>query len=122
MYDLRVRQSAFASLMIWTNLRVLLFIAVGCLVLNDVARLVCPALQQAVYLLNDDAEQDEENVPFSTSNLLEEEVKHHETNLFPQVSLWAEEDSARRKSYRIQDDDLPVLAFIAVFSPPPDRA
>lgn len=108
--------------MIQTSLRALLFVAVGCLVLNDMVRLVCPAVQQIICLPNDDAEQEEESIPFSTSNLLEEEVKHHETNLFPQPALWVEEDASRRKTYLIQDDDIPVLAFIAIFSPPPNRA
>lgn len=103
------------------SLHVLLFLAVGCLVLNDVARLVCPGLQQISLVSTGDGEQDEENAPL-TSNLLEEEVKHHQSNPLPPHISPAEDDANCLKAHLIQDDDISVLAFITIFSPPPNCA
>jgi hypothetical protein len=103
------------------SLHVLLFLAVGCLVLNDVARLLCPGLQQIAAVSAGDYDQDEENAPLS-SNLLEEEVKHHQSNHLPHPVAPVEEDSRYLKAHLIQDDDISVLAFIAIFSPPPNCA
>ncbi|MBK9336321.1 MAG: hypothetical protein IPM98_06935 [Lewinellaceae bacterium] len=105
------------------RLRVLLFLAVGCLVLNDVARLVCPDLFQPVcFLLAGDQGQEEENTPAPASNLLEEEAKHHQHHQLPEALVLPDDESSYLKTHRIQDDDILVLAFITIFSPPPNRA
>ncbi len=105
------------------GLRVLLFLAVGCLVLNDVARLVCPSMQQAflLYTGNQDPAE-EETTPVPASNLLEEEAKHHHPHHLLEPISVPEDEADTAKSHLIQDDDISVLAFITIFSPPPNRA
>ncbi len=97
--------------------RFLLVIAVSSLVLNDVARVVFPQIQQIV-MQSAQADKDGNYGAFT-----EEEVKHKncaEEFLFALLAYLPELDAAI--AHRITDDDVRHLAFLAVFSPPPDRA
>jgi hypothetical protein len=101
-------------------IKLLLALAVAALVVNDVARLVFPALQQVVVQsILEDAGKDENNP--TTSTLFEEEVKHKDLrerleSLLPIPTPGL--DAAI--THLIKDDEVRHLAFIAIFSPPPD--
>ncbi|MEO6760627.1 MAG: hypothetical protein ABIO24_14305 [Saprospiraceae bacterium] len=99
--------------------RLLLVFAVSSLVLNDVARLVSPELRQ---MLAQAAEKQADNNP--TSTLFEEEVKHKscETQIVLAPLLDCASDLDAAITHRITDDDVRHLAFLAIFSPPPNRA
>ncbi|MEQ1746122.1 MAG: hypothetical protein ABMA02_11895 [Saprospiraceae bacterium] len=104
------------------GLRIALFLAAGCLVLNDAAVTAFPCLQQLVFALTNDQECEEESIPLSTSNLLEEQAKHHESNHWFECVSDTSEETVRSVGHLIQDDDVSVLAFITIFSPPPEQA
>lgn len=102
-------------------LKILLTLAVASLVLNDVARLSFPTVFQVVFVQNTSAEEEEDNNP--TNTLFEEEVKHKTLResldaLFPRFV--DELDVA--VAHRISDDDVRHLAFLPIFSPPPNLA
>ncbi len=102
------------------TLRLLLAIAVSCLVLNDVARLVCPQVQEVVMKSIEKQNQDGNN-PVST--LFEEEVKHKSSyEHFCFTSLMHIDDLNAAINHRITDDNVRHLAFLAIFTPPPDLA
>ena len=102
--------------------RTLLFFAAACLVLNDGVRLLCPQIQ-SMTVAAPAAEQEEDNNPVSTFSLLEEEVKHH---YHPERLLEGiiPEDTGigAAADHLIKDDEVRHLAFIPIFSPPPNRA
>jgi len=102
--------------------RLVLFLAASCLVLNDVVRLVFPFPQQTAFLASTEQEQEEENTPIPVPNFLEEEVKHHEPHHLFESLFFTDDDAKQAKGHVIQDDDISVLAFITIFSPPPNRA
>ena len=102
--------------------RLVLFLAASCLVLNDVVRLAFPFPQQTDFLASTEQEQEEENAPMPAPNLLEEEVKHHEPHHWIDSLFFTDDDDKQAKGHLIQDDDISVLAFISIFSPPPNRA
>ncbi len=98
-------------------------IAVSSLVLNDVARLVFPHVFQTLLTQRTatDEEKKDDNNP--TSTLFEEEVKHKTTKErleFPAIDVLKELDSAI--VHLITDDDVRHLAFLPIFSPPPNLA
>lgn len=103
------------------SLRIFLFLAASCLVLNDCARLVFPQIQQLTSVSS--CEQEEDNNPVNTFSLLEEEVKNHH---YPERLLMAvlPEDSGidAAADHLIKDDEVRHLAFIPIFSPPPNPA
>jgi len=104
------------------GLHVVLFLAASCLVLNDMVRLAFPWIQQMTLSSNDQEQQEEENAPISAPNLLEEEVKHHEPHHYLESFSFHDDDAGQSKGHLIQDDDISVLAFITIFSPPPNCA
>lgn len=98
-------------------------IAVSSLVLNDVARLVFPHVFQTTQTQRTatDEEKKDDNNP--TSTLFEEEVKHKATKErleFPVSALLEELDPA--VVHLITDDNVRHLAFLPIFSPPPNLA
>lgn len=103
-------------------LKFLLALAVASLPLNDVARLCFPDIFQMVLVQNlTEEEKQDENNP--TNTLFEEEVKHKATkerldSLL--LGLIYELDPAI--SHRITDDEVRHLAFLPIFSPPPNLA
>ena len=103
------------------TLRILVFVAGCCLVANDVARLLFPDIQQAliVQVVNEN-EQDESN-PASAFSFFEEEVKHSDNEHFHHLVL-PEGELEAAVVHLIKDDDVRHLAYIAIFSPPPDLA
>ncbi len=102
--------------------RLVLFLAASCLVLNDVVRLVFPFPQQTTFLASTEQNQEEENAPIPIPNFLEEEVKHHEPHHWFESLFFTDDDAKLATGHLIQDDDISVLAFITIFSPPPNRA
>ncbi|MFN0015894.1 MAG: hypothetical protein ACKVU2_15230 [Saprospiraceae bacterium] len=104
------------------GLRIALFIAAGCLVLNDAAVTAFPCLQQLVFALVNDQECEEESIPSPNSNLLEEQAKHHESNHWIDYTGDLSEETDPSAAHLIQDDDVSVFAFITIFSPPPELA
>jgi len=101
-------------------LRLLLVLAVSSLVLNDVARLVFPQVQQ-VLLQNAEEQKQDGNNP--VSSLFEEEVKHksfqEQIEFSPLVNIVDLDISI---THRITDENVRHLAYLAIFTPPPDRA
>lgn len=103
--------------------RTLLFLAATCLLLNDGVRLFCPNLQQSFAESAGNRQQEEDNNPVNPFSFLEEEVKHHyhpERLLVSTLSEDAGIDVAA--DHLIKDDEVRHLAFIPIFSPPPNRA
>lgn len=93
-------------------------LAVASLALNDVVRLACPEMFQQVYVFQADEEQDDNN---PTSTLFEEEVKHKAMKDRLEMSLPVldmELDAA--SAHLIADDEVRHLAFLPIFSPPPN--
>ena len=95
-------------------------LAISSLVLNDVARLVFPQVQQVLMKVADEEKKDGNN---PSSTLFEEEVKHktceepiHFTALIGVFDLDVS------ITHRITDDDVRHLACLAIFTPPPDLA
>jgi len=104
------------------GLRLILFFAASCLVLNDVVRLAFPFAQQTMFLATAEQEQEEENAPIPVPNFLEEEIKHHEPHHWFESLVFLDDDARQAKGHLIQDDDISVLAFITIFSPPPNHS
>lgn len=109
--------------MLFRALQFLFAIAVASLVLNDVARLAFPSVFQSamVQATSSDEEKQDDNNP--TSTLLEEEVKHKATREqfgCPPFDLFDEIDVA--VAHLITDDEVRHLAFLPIFTHPPDRA
>ncbi len=102
-------------------LRVLMFVSASSLVANDVARLMFPFIQQSLVAQVNDEERQDENNPTSAFSFFEEEVKHHGSEQDARVML-PEEELDAATSHLIKDDDVRHLAFIPIFSPPPNRA
>lgn len=101
----------------------LFYFAVACLVLNDAVRLICPAVQQSFALASGASEQEEDNNPVNSISILEEEVKHHNHSERLQVMV-IEMDAGLdlATEHLIKDDEVRHLAFIPIFTPPPDHA
>ncbi len=105
-------------------LRFLLALAVFSLVLNDVARLAFPDVFQTVLAQQrsqDEEERKDGNNP--TNTLFEEEVKHKATKEYPDyAALEAPNELDAAVAHLITDDDVRHLAFLPIFSPPPNCA
>ncbi|MBV6439268.1 MAG: hypothetical protein DYG98_24175 [Haliscomenobacteraceae bacterium CHB4] len=107
--------------MLLRTLRVLTFVAGSCLVINDVARLVFPCVQQALIaqVCGDKGQDDNNNI--SAFSFFEEEVKHSGKERFYPLPL-PENELEVAVAHLIEDDDIRHLAYIPIFSPPPNRA
>lgn len=104
------------------SFRTLLFLAATCLLLNDGVRLFCPQFQQSFIANAGNAQQEEDNNPANAFSLLEEEVKHHYHPERLLISPALEDigiDAAA--NHLIKDDEVRHLAFIPIFSPPPNQ-
>ena len=103
-------------------LRILLFIAATMLVGNDVARLVISlrVTHLAAKMYGQDP-QEEKNASNSLT-LFEEEVKHKEFSPYHSLEFASEESLEVSVAHLIKDDEVRHLAFIAIFSPPPNLA
>jgi len=105
------------------GLRAFLFIAASMLVVNDFARLVFSFIPDSFLIIKiDPSEQEEENKPINPFSIFEEEVKHK--NCFPTFSFQILDDAVLgyAVAHIIKDDEIRYLAYLAVFSPPPDLA
>lgn len=101
--------------------RVLMFLAASCLIINDVARLVFPGLQQVLFEHVCDEKEQDENNSISAFSFFEEEVKHSGKYRFHHLSL-AESELEIAVAHLIKDEDVRHLAYIPIFSPPPNMA
>lgn len=101
-------------------LRILMFVAGSCLVANDVARVLFPGIQQALIAqICDDKDKDDNNT-VSAFSFFEEEVKHSGKDRYFLPLEAGELETAA--AHLIQDDNVRHLAYIPIFSPPPNRA
>lgn len=103
-------------------LRVILFIAASCLVVNDCARLVFSFNEQ--YLasqIRNLYEQDQKN-EVNAFSFFEEEVKHKELSPGPAIIIAEDEGIETYVGHLIEDDEVRHLAYIPIFSPPPNLA
>jgi hypothetical protein len=104
------------------TLRVLLFVAASCLVLNDCVRLVFSFDQAYVAAQLRNYNQQEENNPVNAFSIFEEEVKHKDvSSAFSFVLIFSEEIETF-VGHLIKDDEVRHLAYLAIFSPPPNLA
>ncbi|MBL7804519.1 MAG: hypothetical protein JNL02_12335 [Saprospiraceae bacterium] len=102
-------------------LNCLLVLAVSSLVLNDVARLSFPEVFQVVMQQNNQDNDGEDNNP--TNTIFEEEVKHKEMReRIETCAIVFEGEVDVRTAHLIFDDEVRHLAFLPIFSPPPNRA
>ncbi len=105
------------------TLKFLLTFAVFSLVLNDVARMAFPRVFQSVLaqrIPTDGEKQDDSN---PTTTLFEEEAKHKTIKeQFEYPSFAPLEEMNVAIVHLITDDVVRHLAFLPVFSPPPDVA
>ena len=90
--------------------------------LNDAVRLICPAVQQSSSLTSGASEQEEDTNPVNSISLLEEEVKHHNTTERLQFMPVGDTGLDLFTEHLIKDDEVRHLAFIPIFTPPPDHA
>lgn len=100
-------------------LRVLLFVAASCLVINDCARLAISFNQSLSTRLNAPV-QEEENNGSNTIPLFEEEVKHKELATSCCFVILPSDAIEVYVEHLIKDDEVRHLAYLPVFSPPPD--
>jgi hypothetical protein len=101
--------------------RVLTLVAGFSLVVNDVARLLFPCIQQALIAqICDEKEQDDNNT-INAFSFFEEEVKHSGKDRFYTLRI-VEAELEVAAAHLIRDDDVRHLAYIPIFSPPPDQA
>lgn len=92
-----------------------------CLVANDVARLLVPFIQQGFVAQICDEERQDENNPVNAFSFFEEEVKHHDDR-YQSHFLMLDDELDDATAHLIKDDDVRHLAYIPIFSPPPDLA
>ena len=101
-------------------LRVLMFVAGSCLVANDVVRVLFPGVQQVfIAQICDQNEQDDNNNSINAFSFFEEEVKHSGKDRFYPLPL-VEGELEVAVAHLVRDDDVRHLAYIPIFSPPPD--
>ncbi len=101
------------------TIRVLMFVAASCLVVNDVARLLFPSIQQVLVQQIFDDTQDDNN-PTSAFSFFEEEVKHTsgKERIYHLILPGGELETAAE--HLIKDDKVRHLAYVPIFSPPPN--
>lgn len=103
------------------SLRILMFVAASCLVVNDVARLLFPGVQQVLIEQICDEKAQDDNNPINGFSFFEEEVKHTDKDRFHYLPV-TESELETAAAHLIKDDDVRHLAYIPIFSPPPNRA
>lgn len=97
-----------------------MFVAAACLVVNDVARLVFPFAQQTLVMQDSGDEEQDDNSSQNAYSFFEEEVKStsHKERLQQWFSVSCEVEAS--VAHLIKDDKVRHLAFIPIFSPPPN--
>ena len=105
-------------------LNFLLIFAVASLVLNDVARLSFPEVFQVAFARASNTQDDDDNSNNNPTNtIFEEEVKHKDAKERIETALLLVLEELHVQSpHLISDDDVRHLAFLPIFSPPPNRA
>lgn len=98
-----------------------MFVAAASLVVNDVARLLFPGIQQALIEQICDEKTQDDNNPISGFSFFEEEVKHTHKDRFYHLPI-VESELEKAVAHLIKDDDVRHLAYIPIFSPPPNVA
>lgn len=107
-------------LMLSRALRALVFIAGICLVLNDVARVISPCVQQILIDQINNASESDDNNSLNAFSFFEEEVKHQGKDR-PFFLMPPDSEIEAAVAHLIKDDDVRHLAYIPIFTPPPDR-
>lgn len=107
--------------MLLRALRILMFVAGSCLVANDVARVVFPVIQQALIAQVCDQKGKDDNNTVNAFSFFEEEVKHSGKDRFYHLIV-VESELEAAAAHLIKDDDVRHLAYIPIFSPPPNMA
>lgn len=103
------------------SLRIVVFFAASCLFLNDMARLVFPGIQQMLIEQVSKKKEQDDNNSVGGFSFLEEEVKHAIKDRLHH--FWVSDgDLGAAAAHLIKDDDVRHLAFIPIFTPPPDPA
>ena len=110
-----------AMSMLLRTLRILMFAAGSCLVINDVARLLFPGVQQVLIAQICDEKGQDDNNTINAFSFFEEEVKHSGKDRFYPLPL-PESELEAAVAHLIRDDDVRHLAYIPIFSPPPNLA
>jgi hypothetical protein len=115
---------AFKDLMSKINsaLKILLFVAASTLVVNDCVRLMLAFDGFQIAFMLDRAENEEESKPLGSFSMFEEEVKHKASTPTIFIELVVEEELTVFVTHLIQDDEIRHLAYMPIFSPPPDPA
>lgn len=107
---------------IQSKLSVLLFVATALLLANDIVRLALTFDPGSFAAQECPQEQEEENKPFNPFSNFEEELKHKDiypTSFLNNLFAAGIESSV---SHLIKDDEVCHLAYLDIFSPPPDLA
>lgn len=99
-----------------------MFVAASCLVVNDCARLVFSFDKQYVAAQLRTDNQEEENNATNAFSIFEEEVKHKELCPVICMDVIADEGIEVFVAHLIKDDEVRHLAFMPIFSPPPNLA
>lgn len=97
-----------------------MFTAGSCLVANDLVRVIFPSVQQVIIAqICGENEQDDNNNATNAFSFFEEEVKHSGKDRFYTLPL-IESELEASVAHLIRDDDVRHLAYIPIFSPPPN--
>jgi hypothetical protein len=102
------------------SLRVLLFVAASCLVVNDLARLVFSFNEQYMAIQMGNITEEENNNKTNAFSIFEEEVKHKDNAPVQSLDTPAEEPLEVFIAHLIKDDEVRHLAYLPIFSPPPN--
>lgn len=104
----------------WKNpLHLILSAAIAALVLNDVVRLAFPVIQQSLIEKSAESDSQDDDNPINPFSIFEEEVKHTNAHSSILVAIPEPEPNPALK-HLVKDDEVRHLAYIPVFSPPPD--
>jgi hypothetical protein len=100
--------------------RFILLVTAICLLANDLVRVVCILDTQQYALQTCDAPQQDSN-DFGIFSLLDEEdAKHHHATPSISVILFPVNTMETSVAHLISDDNVRHLAYMPIFSPPPD--
>lgn len=104
------------------TLRIFLFVAASMLVVNDCVRLVVSFHSDYFIAQYSPQNQEEENNPINPFSIFEEEVKHKDC--MPAFSFKTLDPGKLEDSVAplIKDDEVRHLAYLAIFTPPPNMA
>ena len=100
--------------------RFILLVTAICFLANDLVRVVCIFDTQQYALQSCDGPQQDGNELGIFSLLDEEDAKHHQTTPIILVVLFPVNTMETSVAHLISDDNVRHLAFMLIFTPPPD--